>query len=129
MMGRESISVRPFGMQHASKPADIGHSFQGHCIELPSDSADRSVQPGSAGADSHPDMAFLGSFAHVPEMSIDAPASVERMLRQIQVAESTAAMSDSLQSREEPGPLMEGTACLIWLPDGRLSGKSSPRTL
>ena len=69
-------------------------------------------------------MAFLGSFDQAAEMSPDAHVTVERMLRQVQAAESTAAMSNGLQSREE-APSLEGTACLIWLPDGRLSGESN----
>ena len=111
-------------MQHMSEPAGIEHPFQGHCVELPSDNAAGSVQPGSAGADSSPDMAFLGSFDQAAEMSPDAHVSVERMLRQIQAPESNAATSNGLQSTEEPSHLLEGHACLIWLPDGQLSGES-----
>ena len=116
------IWMRPSGMQHTSKPADIGLSFQGHCIDLPSDDAATSVQPRSAGANSSPDMAFLGSFDHATEMYPDA--HVERMLRQLQAAESTAAMGNGLQIVEKPSNLLEGTACLIWLPDGQLNGES-----
>ena len=110
-------------MQHMSKPADIGHPFQGHCVELPSDKAAGSVQPGSAGANSSPDTAFLGSFDRAADMSPDAHISVERMLRRVQAAEPTAAMSDGLQSTEELSHLLQGTACLVWLPDGQLSGE------
>ena len=69
-------------------------------------------------------MAFLGSFDHALEMSPDVHASVERMLRQIQGAGSAVVMSDSLQTSNEHCPVLEGTACLIWLPDGHLSGES-----
>ena len=111
-------------MQHTSEAADIGHLLQGHCIELPSDSMARSVLPRSAGANSSPDMTFLGSFDQAAEMSPDAHVNVERMLRQVQAPESTAAMSGGQQSTEEPSHLLEGTACLIWLPDGNLHGES-----
>lgn len=110
-------------MQHTSQPADIEHLYQGHCVELPSDNAAKSVQPGSAEADSSPDTAFLGSFDRAAEMSPDVHVSVERMLRQVQAAEPTAAMSDGLQSTEELSHLLQGTACLVWLPDGQLSGE------
>ena len=122
MMGRTLRLTRLFGIQHTWKPADIEHSCQGHCVDLPSESAARSVQPESAGADSSTDMAILGSCNHAPETSSNAHVTVERMLEQIQTADSTAAMSNGLQSREEPSPLLEGSACLIWLPHGQLSG-------
>ena len=49
---------------------------------------------------------------------------MQRILEQAQPSDSAAPTAEGQQIFDQQAPLLEGTACLVWLPDGQVTGST-----
>ena len=97
-------------------------------LELNHDGTSGTTQPVAMSTEGNSNRGILSFLNNGSGVAPDIEAAMQRILEQAQPSESAAPTAEGQQISDQQAPLLEGTACLVWLPDGQMTGSTPPST-
>ncbi len=95
-------------------------------LKLEYDGTSGNTQPVAMSTEGNSSRGILSFLNNGSGVAPAIKAAMHCILEQGQPSDSAAPTAEGQQISDQEAPLLEGTACLVWLPDGQMTGSTPP---